>query len=205
MSILSDALNRAGRYVAGKERWTPKDLMGGERGDMWRLGGRDVEQWGRDFNESIGGGKWQERMHAGIKDWSGPHAWNKSLGGGAWYRDRFGGSKFDEAFGGGRWQDRFGINLFPDDDDDSEDEETSAIETITTPTVKETLELATGLGEGSEDAPMFTDVSMVASRSKARRNLGALGYDTGTSKGRAIDERKNRRMGTALTSFTATA
>lgn len=66
-------------------------------------------------------------------------------------------------------------------------------------TISNTLNLDPGLDEDDATAPMFTDVSMVASRSKARRNLGALGYDTGTSKGRSIEERKNKRMGTALT------
>ena len=65
--------------------------------------------------------------------------------------------------------------------------------------ISNTLNLDPGLDEDDATAPMFTDVSMVASRSKARRNLGALGYDTGTSKGRSIEERKNKRMGTALT------
>ena len=205
MSILSDALNRAGRYVAGKERWTPKDLMGGERGTLWKLGGRDIEKGFADFDKEWGGGKWMEKDYGGSGGTRNPlRDLKETWEGGGWLK-QLGEDQWGPGLYGGQWENRLGLKLgfSPDDDDGSEDEETSAIETITTPTVQETLDLDTGLGEGSEDAPMFTDVSMVASRSKARRNLGALGYDTGTSKGRAIDERKNRRMGTALTSFTA--
>ena len=201
MSLLSDQWDKSPTFKG----WTPKSLLGGERGTLWKLGGRDIEKGFADFDKEWGGGKWMEKDYGGSGGTRNPlRDLKETWEGGGWLK-QLGEDQWGPGLYGGRWQDRLGINLFPDDDDGSEDEESSALETITTPTVQETLDLDTGLGEGSEDAPMFTDVSMVASRSKARRNLGALGYDTGTSEGRSIEERKNRRMGTALTSFTATA
>jgi len=201
MSLLSDQLDKSPTFKG----WTPKSLLGGERGTLWKLGGRDIEKGFADFDKEWGGGKWMEKDYGGSGGTRNPlRDLKETWEGGGWLK-QLGEDQWGPGLYGGQWENRLGLKLgfSPDDDDGSEDEETSAIETITTPTVQETLDLDTGLGEGSEDAPMFTDVSMVASRSKARRNLGALGYDTGTSKGRAIDERKNRRMGTALTSFTA--
>jgi len=201
MSLLSDQWDKSPTFKG----WTPKSLLGGERGTLWKLGGRDIEKGFADFDKEWGGGKWMEKDYGGSGGTRNPlRDLKETWEGGGWLK-QLGEDQWGPGLYGGQWENRLGLKLgfSPDDDDGSEDEETSAIETITTPTVQETLDLDTGLGEGSEDAPMFTDVSMVASRSKARRNLGALGYDTGTSKGRAIDERKNRRMGTALTSFTA--
>ena len=83
------------------------------------------------------------------------------------------------------------------DDDRSEDRSADPITDVDTPTVDDTINLDPGVDQTT--APMFTDVSMTASRQTARSALGSRGYDTGTSKGRSVIDVNKKRYGTALT------
>tara|TARA_R100000808_G_C2121011_1_gene132316 strand:- start:112 stop:591 length:480 start_codon:yes stop_codon:yes gene_type:complete len=82
-------------------------------------------------------------------------------------------------------------------DDRGEDRSADPITDATTPTVDDTISLDPGVDQTT--APMFTDVSMTASRQTARSALGSRGYDTGTSLGRSVKDVNKKRYGTALT------
>ena len=82
-------------------------------------------------------------------------------------------------------------------DDRSEDRSADPIIDPDTPTVDDTISLDPGVDQTT--APMFTDVSMTASRQTARSALGSRGYDTGTSKGRSVTDVNKKRYGTAVT------
>ena len=79
----------------------------------------------------------------------------------------------------------------------SDDRSADPITDATTPTVDDTISLDPGVDQTT--APMFTDVSMTASRQTARSALGSRGYDTGTSLGRSVKDVNKKRYGTALT------